>query len=201
MKLLLTSTGFASQSIGDKFLELAGKKAGQAKVVLVPTAARTKEELGYVQESKQELLDLGILPENIGVLELDKPVSPSEVDGFDAMYVCGGNTFYIMQKVRENGFDQAIKKFVADGKLYFGVSAGSILVCPDISIAGPWDENDVGLKDMSGLGLVDFIVSPHYVPEEKEMVDGFAEKLKHEIIRLTDDQALLVVDGKHEKIT
>lgn len=195
-KLLLTSTGLANQNITNQFLQIIDKPVSQIKIIFVPTASRSEEELKYVAESNKELLDLGILENNIKTLNLDKLVSFQDVDGFDVIYVCGGNTFYLLKKVRETGFDKVIIEFAKTDKLYFGVSAGSILVCPNIDIASPFDENDVDLTDLSGLNLTDVIVSPHYKDEEKTIIDDFKKKSQYEVIPLTDNQALLVLDGE-----
>ena len=195
-KLLLTSTGLANQNITNQFLQIIDKPVSQIKIIFVPTASRSEEELNYVAESKKELLDLGILENNIKTLNLDKPVSFQEVENFDVIYVCGGNTFYLLKKVRETGFDKVIIEFAKTDKLYFGVSAGSILVCPNIDIASPFDENDVNLTDLTGLNLTDVIVSPHYKDEEKIIIDDFKKKSQYKVVPLTDNQALLVLDGE-----
>ena len=196
-KLLLTSTGLANQNITNQFLQIISKPVSQIKIIFIPTASRSKEELKYVNESKKELLDLGIFENNIKTLNLDKPVSFQEVEDFDVIYVCGGNTFYLLKKVRETGFDKVIIEFVKTGKLYFGVSAGSILVNPNISAASTGlepDENDVNLTDLTGLNLTDIIVSPHYCEEEKPIIDKFKKKSQYKVVPLTDNQALLVLD-------
>ncbi|MBL7078197.1 Type 1 glutamine amidotransferase-like domain-containing protein [Candidatus Shapirobacteria bacterium] len=195
-KLLLTSTGLASKNIANQFLQLIDKPVSQIKIIFVPAAARNEEELKYVDESKKELLDLGIFKKNIKTLSLDKPVSFKEVEDFDVIYVCGGNTFYLLKKVRETGFDQVVIKLVRAGKLYFGVSAGSILAGPNIEIAGPFDENDVNLTDLTGLNLTNVIISPHYCKKEKLIIDEFKKKSQYKIIPLTNNQALSVVNGK-----
>ncbi len=198
-KLLLTSTGLANQNIKNQFLQIIDKPVSQVKIIFVPTASRSEEELKYVDESKKELLDLGIPENNIKTLNLDKPVSFQDVEGFDVIYVCGGNTFYLLKKVRETGFDKVIIEFAKTDKLYLGVSAGSILVNPDISTAGTGlepDENDVGLTDLTGLNLTDVLVSPHYCEEEKLIIDEFKKKSQYKVIPLTDNQALLIIDGE-----
>ena|SRR3989338_6164675 len=194
--LLLTSTGLTNQNITDCFLKIIDKPVSKIRIIFVPTASRSKEELIYVLESKKELLDLGIPEHNIKHLNLDHLVKFKEVRDFDVIYVCGGNTFYLLNKVKETGFDKVIKEFVETGKVYFGVSAGSILVCPNIDIAGPFDENDVNLTDLTGLNLVDIVVSPHYCKKEKPTIDKLKKKSQYKVVTLTDDQALLVIDGE-----
>lgn len=195
-KLLLTSTGLANQNITNQFLQIIDKPVSQIKIIFVPTASRSEEELKYVQESKKELIDLSIPENNIKTLNLDKPVSFKEVEDFDVIYVCDGNTFYLLKKVRETGFDKVIIEFAKTDKLYFGVSARSILVCPNIDIASPFDENDINLTDLTGLNLTDVIVSPHYKDEEISIIGDFKKKSQYEVVPLTDEQALLVIDGE-----
>jgi len=192
IKLLLTSTGLTNQGIRDKFLQLINKPISQTKIGFVPTASRTKGELKYVQISKNELLDLGIPEANIKVLNLNKAVSFEEIKDFDVIYVCGGNTFYLLKKVRETGFDKAIKEFSRTDKLYFGVSAGSILAGPSIDIASPFDENDVELTDLTGLNLTDTVVTPHYKKEEESIIKPFTGKFS--VVALTDNQALSITN-------
>lgn len=195
-KLLLTSTGLANQNITDQFLRIIDKPASQIKIAFVTAAARSEEELRYVAESEKELLDLGIPDKNIKNLNLDKPASFKEVENFDVIYVCGGNTFYLLKRVRETGFDKVIIEFAKTDKLYLGVSAGSILVCPNIEIASPFDDNAVNLTGLTGLNLIDVIVSPHYCVEEKSIIDEFRKRSQYKVIPLTNKQALLVTDGE-----
>lgn len=199
-KMLLTSAGFLNPKIGQKFLDLAGKPASEIKIIFVPTASKTEEENYYVEESKQELIDLGIKKENIRILDINRKFLYSEIPEFDVMYVCGGNMFYLLAKVREFDFEKVIKQFVDAGKIYVGVSAGSMLVCPDIELAAPFDPNDVGITDFSGLNLTDVIVSPHYKEADKKIIEKFTKMLHYKIIPLTDNQALLVLDKKTEII-
>ncbi len=199
-KLLLTSAGFLNPKIGQKFLDLAGKPASQIKVVFIPTASKTEKENYYVEESKQELVDLGIKKENIRILDINRKFLYSEISEFDAMYVCGGNMFYLLAKVREFEFGKIVKQFVEAGKVYVGVSAGSMLACPDIELAAPFDPNDVGITDFKGLNLTDDIVSPHYKEADKEIIEEFRKKLHYKIIPLTDNQSLLVLGNKIEVI-
>jgi len=195
MKLLLTSTGLKNREIAECFLELLAKPVAQAKIIFVPTAARSEEELKYVKESKQELFELGFLEENIKIVTLDGPVTYSEVEDFDAIYICGGNTFYLMKKIRETGFGEIIKKMTALNRVYLGVSAGSIIAGSDISIADPFDENDSGIADFSGIGLAKIVVSPHYATGEEKIISNFENQLGITVTRITDNQAILINDS------
>lgn len=196
MKLLLTSAGFENPKVGKEFLKLIDSSVLETKVILVPTAARTKEELFYVDKSKRELLNIGVLNQKIETLNLDHKISFEEVNGFDVIYVCGGNTFYLLQKVREAGFDIITKHFLEKGGIYVGASAGSIIVGPDIEIAGFGEKNDTGLKDLTGLHLVDMTIFPHFIDKDRQKVGEFKKKVDYPVLTLTNNQALSIWGNK-----
>jgi dipeptidase E len=86
-----------------------------------------------------------------------------ELASAELLFVGGGNTFHLLDHVRSHGFLSAVRGFVADGGDYYGGSAGAILACADIGIAAGYDENDIGLTDLTALGLVSgFAVLPHF---------------------------------------
>jgi len=198
MKLLLTSTGLKNKKIKEQFLQLLNKEISEVKVIFIPTASRYEEELQFVTISKNELLDLGILAENILTLSLEEKVNYSDLADFDVIYVCGGNTFYLLKKVRESDFDKVMNEFAKADKLYVGASAGNILPGPNIDIASPFDENDVGLTDLKGLCLTDIVASPHYEDKDVGIIEPFTRKFK--VVPLTDDQALFIDGEKVEVI-
>lgn len=193
-KILLTSAGFENPIVGDEFLNLVNKTTSTIKVLFIPTASRTEEELYYVEKSKEELLSIGIEEENIITFNLDYTLSEEELNKFDAIYVCGGNTFYLLHRVRETKFDKVIMDFVSSGKVYVGVSAGSLLAGPNIKIKDLYMDNDIGIKDFRGLNITNITVIPHYTEEAKEKIQQIKEDTEYEIITLTDNQALLIID-------
>jgi peptidase E len=194
MKLLLTSAGFLNKEVSDAFLKLLGKPVEQINILFIPTASRTEEELKYVEKSKKELVDLGI--NNIKTLNLDHKVNEKKIKNTEVIYVCGGNTFYLLKKIYESGFDKLLQRF---NGLYVGVSAGSIVVGPNIEVSAPWDENDVNLIDTTGLNLVNFSVIPHYQRKDKAIVQELKNRVNYEIIELTDSQAV-IIDGERKII-
>ncbi|MDD5192264.1 MAG: Type 1 glutamine amidotransferase-like domain-containing protein [Candidatus Nanoarchaeia archaeon] len=196
-KILLTSAGFENPRIGKEFLKLLGKPASEVKVLFIPTASRTKEELHYVGKSKKELIGVGIKKENFINFNLDRELTEEELKKIDVIYVCGGNTFYLLYKIRENRFDEKIKEMINKGIVYVGASAGSMIMGPDIEVSGikaDWDKNDVGLKDLTGLKFTDKRISPHYADEYEEVIKKFEEETGKNVTRLTDKQAILIKD-------
>ena len=97
--------------------------------------------------------------------------------------------------MKETGFDNILKRFISEGKLYVGVSAGSILAGPDITVSR--DINDVGLTDFSGLGITQTVVVVHYDKQTDDRLDKISKKFH--AVPLTDEQALLITNDE-EKI-
>ena len=100
---------------------------------------------------------------------------PDDMAHADLLFVGGGNTFHLLDHVRRHGFEQVVRDFVAAGGDFYGGSAGAILACPDIRIAGEYDTNDLGLTDLNALGLVrDLVVLPHYDQGQQEVAHGWS---------------------------
>lgn len=183
------------------FLELVGKKPSKIKIFLVTTAGKKDKSWKWVKFTKGQLGKIRIEPDNITVFSLDRKVERNELKDIDVIYVCGGNTFVYLDKIRKTGFDRIIKEFTKKGKVYFGVSAGSYVACPTIEMA-TWkraDANTIGLKNLTGLALVPFLVTAHFKEEYRSIIKKAAETTKYPIIALKDGQAVLVV-GKRIKI-
>ena len=192
MKLLLTSTGLNNENIKKFFISQFDRL--DDKTACLVTSGRNEEEQFYIDESVKGLEDLGIK-----VIEFNIAKHESFVNFplYDIYYVCGGNTFYILDRMRKTGVDKILINAVKKGKFYLGVSAGSNIAGPDIEVANLGDSNDIKLKDLKGLKIVSCIAIPHYNQKDKNAIEKFKEKRKGEpVVTLTDDQAIFVEDGK-----
>lgn len=202
MKLFLTSAGLPPETT-EAFLNLLGKKPKDARICLVITASlahHPKGDAPYVKEDARRLVELGF--KKLTEIDLRNETEESlnnKFKDFNAIFVEGGNTFYLLKYVRESGFDKAIKSFLDRGGIYLGVSAGSMIAGEDIASSGwdpNWDENTIRLKNFKGLGLVNFIIIPHYEPIHEKVILENKNKTSWPIFALTDKQAILVDDGK-----
>ncbi|MDT9151210.1 Type 1 glutamine amidotransferase-like domain-containing protein, partial [Escherichia coli] len=61
-------------------------------------------------------------------------MTKNEALSFDAIYFTGGCTSHLLSRIKESGFDSIIKSMVMREKTYVGVSAGSIIMTPNISL-------------------------------------------------------------------
>lgn len=200
MTLLLTSNGIKGEIV-NIFPTLLKKPASEYSVAFDITAAYGEEDNPqWFGKFRDQLYQLGIT--NIEDLDL-RNKNPDELDKLlsykDMLFVNGGNTFFLLDCMRKTGFEKALKKFLSEDKLYVGVSAGGIIVTPNIAIAGvePGDVNSVGMQDFTGLNIVDFEFSPH-VPDmvSYESVEEYSKTTPHKIFAVDDYAAVLVQENK-----
>ncbi|MDR3558413.1 MAG: Type 1 glutamine amidotransferase-like domain-containing protein [Candidatus Pacebacteria bacterium] len=196
-KLMLTSAGFANRELLEVLKKEIPKQAEWCRVLMI-SYTQNKMEESYVVASKKELESFGF--KSIQTLNLGKPAKPERAD---VIYVCGGNTYAILQKMKETGIDKFIIEAVNKGALYIGVSAGSIIAGKTIDIVG-WgsegDANEVGLKDFSGLGFTDTAICPHYKVIQKDEVAEFKKKVSYPVVEITDNQMVFVRGNRVKKI-
>ena len=200
MKLFLTSSGLNDANEKD-FLKLLGCDPQGLRVAFIPTA--TNVEFGkkitevilnilpdWMIQDISDLKRLGMNIEFINLEDLSEENIVSTFKPFDIIYVYGGNTFYLMKYANESGFKKYIKEIVKD-KVYVGVSAGSVIAGQDIEVA-QWgkggDRNIVDIKDMSGLGLVDFCIIPHY----KDQIFNEIETYPYEVRYIKDGEVIII---------
>ncbi|MDO8610622.1 MAG: Type 1 glutamine amidotransferase-like domain-containing protein, partial [bacterium] len=83
---------------------------------------------------------------------------------FGIIHMSGGNTFGFLNYINKRNFKKILTKHLENKGLIIGVSAGSIVLTPNINVCNlpEIDENLVGLKDLTALGLVNFEFYPHF---------------------------------------
>lgn len=172
--LILTSTGFDNEKIQEKFLEFVNVSNDKIKVIFIPTAAITEDAKVMLPLCMNDLLNAGVLEQNIVTYDLDRVMSCNEICNFNAIYVCGGNTQYLLNKMNEAKFYIPLKKFLDNGGVYVGVSAGSVAVAKNLP---------------DNLGYINCILKVH-AEEGTECGDLNTSDCPN--IKLTDSQAIIV---------
>ncbi|WP_105615817.1 Type 1 glutamine amidotransferase-like domain-containing protein [Vallitalea okinawensis] len=179
-KLILTSAGFDNKRIASKFKELINMPMNKIRVLFIPTAAITKEQKLVIPLCKQELIDMDIKEENIDVYDFDRIIDDSEICNYNAIYVCGGDTQYLLDRFNENKLDLNI--FLDNGGTYIGVSAGSIVLAQNL------DNN---------LNYINCILNVHRKLGNKI---GIIDTTSCPTIDITDNQAILINENNIEII-
>lgn len=165
----------------------------QAKVAFVTTAAEVYKEKPWLDEDRKLLTQLGYKLFDVDLKDKTPEQLETELSEANIIFVAGGNTTYLFHHANKSGFCSVVKKLLQKGVVYIGSSAGSILAGPSVE---PFVEEelpdlppDFVLSDQNGIGLVDYIILPHY-PKFKECDDiaqkKFGDKFKFEL--MSDDE-------------
>ena len=125
-KILLTSTGFDNENIKNKFIELLNTDIKNVKVLFIITAANDPDAVRILSGCLDDLTKCGITDENIKVYDMHKPITQEEINQYNAIYVCGGSTKYLVERIDEIKFKTTIDEYISQGGVYVGVSAGSV---------------------------------------------------------------------------
>ena len=197
MKLLLTSAGITNKSIANALLELLGKPFNLSKLLYIPTAANPEADKSYVESDFNALKLLNFASINtFDIASADLEQIETVINDADIIWFSGGNTFYLLDQLHKSGLSKTLPQLL-NNKIYGGVSAGSIVATPNISVAfvEPADTNGIGLKDFTGLSLVDFEVSPHsFGIVSIENVEKYSKNTANTVYAIDDNGAILIND-------
>ncbi|HEU5420749.1 MAG TPA: dipeptidase PepE [Streptosporangiaceae bacterium] len=155
--LLLLSN---STSPGMGFLEHARGVISEligpgGRMLFVPFAGFDHDR--YTQVMTDALAPLSI--QVTGAHEVSDPVTA--LDGCDAVFVGGGNSFRLLRALEDTGLKAAIPGRVRAGLPYLGASAGTNMACPTLRTTN--DMPIVQPASFDALGLIPFQVNPHYL--------------------------------------
>lgn len=176
MRVLLTSAGLETQKIKECFMDMAGKDMSLVKALFIPTAAINADAIEVLPKCMSDLLKCGILNKNITVYDLHAGMSTEDLQQYDVVYICGGETYYLLERINETGFNKSLMEYIQKDGLVIGVSAGSLIFANNIP---------------NNLGLIDTKLDVHFV--EGENLGKVAYPLKDNI-RLTNTAALVIRD-------
>lgn len=199
--LFLTSSGM---DVSNKLIPMLPFKPKGKTIHYITTASVhngvvpewTENEIKALEEEgfNVQRVDLSILKQE--ELEL-------AFEGCDLFWVGGGNTLYLLQEVRKSGFDNFVTQKIAAGVPYVGVSAGSIILGPDLEFE-LYASKTPELDSYEGLNLFPFAPYVHFDAEWTR--DLYKDILKFSLendkafITLRDNQFIYVTGEKWQVI-
>ncbi len=211
MRLLLTSGGITNDSIKHAFLELLGKKVEDSTVLCITSASYTFKNGPYMAygfltgKIGAPMVNLGF--KKIGLLEatalphISDQILEEQLKHVDAILVNGGDPLFLYHFFNQS---RLMSHILEKNILYVGLSAGSMILTPDIGdeFIG-WNPEKL---TSSTFGIVGFSIFPHlFYPElpdnNLENAKKWAEKLNHPCYAIDDETAFLVTDTTFEIIS
>jgi dipeptidase E len=163
------------------------------------SAATLADPEHYFGRAKDGLESLGVEVEHVHWER--QPLKT--LDRVDALFVGGGNTYALLDRVRSSKLDEAIRERARAGMPYAGASAGANLAGPTILTTNDW--NVVALAHFGALHLVPFNINPHYKDTDPAMAPGsetrddrireYHARNKNAVVAIEEETMVQVVDG------
>jgi len=103
----------------------------------------------------------------------------SVLDGAEAVFVGGGNTFRLLDTLQRTGLLDTLRRRARAGAPYLGASAGTNIAAPTIKTTN--DMPIVQPASFTALELVPFQINPHYLdpdPSSRHMGETREERLR-----------------------
>lgn len=176
MRVLLTSAGLETTKIKEYFVDMVGKEMSLVKALFIPTAAIDADAIEVLPKCMNDLLKCGILDKNISVYDLHAGMEIEELQQYDVVYLCGGNTRYLLERVNDTKFNKSLMEYINGNGMVIGVSAGSLIFANNLC---------------DNLGLIDTKLDVHCMTGEK--TGKLIYPLKNNV-RLTNTCALVIRD-------
>jgi len=156
MRLLLGSGGLSSEPRRAFWRGALSDFLGPAvtRLLFVPYALADHD--GYL--ARVTALELHGGRELVGLQRAGDP--RQAIEQAQALFVGGGNSFRLLDRVQRLGLLGLIRERVRGGLPYVGISAGTNLACPTIRTTN--DMPIVQPLSLDALGLVPFQINPHW---------------------------------------
>ena len=189
---------------GKKFLDVSGMHPADTTVAYVPTARNFKKKVLDDSTTLQWFRRKKFQVDVVDVEKVDSQTAEKKIRAADVIFMEGGNSFYLLEKLKQSGMFEVIGQEVRSGKWYVGSSAGSVVAAPDIRYTTPIDDPQAALGlDTTGFGFVTRSIIPHI--GDSKYSSPNAGKIRSELgkdfdlLELTDSQALVRV-GDNEYV-
>jgi dipeptidase E len=182
--LLSSSTVYGSGYLDYAEAALGAHLTGVRRLLFVPYALHDRDV--YAEKVRARFEPIGL-----AIDAIHEAADPRRaVAKAEAVFIGGGNTFRLLQSLREAGLLGAIRSRALEGMPYVGASAGTNVACPTIRTTN--DMPIVELPSLEAMALVDFQINPHYRDRDPASTH-MGETREERIAQYLEENALAVV--------
>ena len=143
----------------------------------------------YIQQwkdiAKQYNATFNLIDNSINNLDEKRKLLSSNI-----LVISGGNTFGLLKNLRESGLDESIKEFSKKSEFVLsGFSAGALVLTPTVEVCNlpEFDNNEVDIKNLVGLRMVDFEVFPHYQESQAATLENYKKVASNRVVEISED--------------
>ncbi len=174
------------------------------QIGFIPTASELDNDRWYMEKDKEDLSKMNYNVVTIDISKESKEEIIGKFNNIDAIFIAGGNSFYLLQQLKIKDVLQELVDF-AINKIYVGSSAGSCIACPSIDYVEKLDDKSQAplLDNYNAMNLVDFYILPHYKSKEKytNLADDIEKEYNnYKFIKLSNEQSIIVDDINNYKV-
>jgi len=161
-------------------------------------ASESDSDRSYFNKTKEFYNKLGI--NLVHYFDLDKEYNEENekwLFNCDVIHLSSGNTYRFLSNLKKRNMISKLIKYSNHGGILVGVSAGMHIMCNKISSAQFGDENDINIQDLTGLGLIDFEVIPHF-NKKKNIIEDIKKYSKENYITIytvEDGNGIIIEDN------
>ncbi|KAA0560473.1 Type 1 glutamine amidotransferase-like domain-containing protein [Rossellomorea aquimaris] len=137
----------------------------------------------------------------LGITEIEmwtdlEAKSLEDLRKFSSIYIGGGNTFYLLNTLRETGFDEILKEYTDKKGIVYGGSAGAIIFGRDILTVSHMDPNHTNLKTFEGFNYIDnYSLWCHYETSNDDLIKKYVNKYGYSVIALPEETGIVMNEG------
>jgi len=196
VKIYITGGGESEnyRDLDKHFLANFGKNNN---LLLLPMANDQEDFEDCLERIEATYQDLG----HKGAVELLEDLtqfSLNQLANYPAIYIDGGNTFTLIEQIRNNSFIDCLKKYSQNGGIIHADSAGGIILGAHVKtafIGEDSDDNQEKTQNFSGTGLLkDWAIHCHYDPHEDELLQDIVYESGLPILALSEYTGVYIED-------
>lgn len=173
-------------------------------ILYIPLAKQSESYPSCYEWIKGELKDVDV--PNIEMVTSATDLFNKNLENYSALFIDGGNTFKLLNDLKDSGSFEKIKEFIENDGIVFGTGAGAMILGQCIDTCKYTDKNEVGLQDLIGFALINYFSIlcdfPSQDAEKNELNKNYLLELSKEekIISLPEEDTIYYENGKFEVI-
>lgn len=187
-----------SEPVDNRLLSLL---PASPKIGYIPSDSDYKRR--YFNKVTEHYNELGIY--DVMYFDLKDEFTPAlipELLSCSAIHLSGGDVYQFLASIRVRQFAPILKKFIAQGRVLIGVSAGAMICAPTIDLCELFDGVKMKPSERKSMGFVDFDFFPHYdqSPATLKRLCDYSLKHRRTVYACDDCEGVIVKDNVIECI-
>ncbi len=170
-------------------------------ILYIPLAMNETKYTSCKKWFSQEIKYIGI--NSFEMISSSKELSEKNFNDYSALFIGGGNTFKLLNELRQNENLKKIKDYLKKDGIIFGSSAGAIIFGKNINSCLLSDKNIVKIKNCDGLNfLKNYSILCHFKKSNfKNNVDYLKQFSKNnKLLYLPEENVIFINDNRIKMI-